>query len=105
MNHLEEYWRCFLLLLKQQLKGISAETLMLTVLAAVIAIHLIWFVFHRLAGKEGSKRREAVLFLIAGYACFMYQVTLFIGSHKRKRVYVQKNIYGVFRQFPHQLYH
>ncbi len=43
---------------KQQLKGISAETLMLTVLAAVIAIHLIWFVFHRLAGKEGSKRKR-----------------------------------------------
>ena len=90
MNHLEEYWRCFLVLLKQQLKGISAETLMLTVLAAVIAIHLIWFVFHRLAGKEGSKRREAVLFLIAGYACFMYQVTLYNREpNSRKGVYTE----------------
>ena len=63
---------------------------MLTVLAAVIAIHLIWFVFHRLAGKEGSKRREAVLFLIAGYACFMYQVTLYNREpNSRKGVYTE----------------
>lgn len=63
--------------IRQQSRGVSVTTLLLTWLIAILLIHLICIFYSRIVGKRYSGTKELLWILIAGYVCFGCQITLF----------------------------
>ena len=74
---IHDFFDYLLRYIRQQSRGISIETILLTWLIGIVLIHLICMISHRIAGRKCSWYKEILWFLIVGYFCFGCQITLF----------------------------
>lgn len=64
-------------LIAEQLEGISWTVLFLMMTAAFLLVHVAVLIWSRLRGREMRPGKEILLMLLAGYACFLFQITFY----------------------------
>ena len=64
-------------LIAEQLEGISWTLLLLMMTAVFLLAHVAVLIWSRLRGEEMRPGKEILLMLLAGYACFLFQITFY----------------------------
>ena len=64
-------------LIAEQLEGISWTLLLLMMTAVFLLVHVAVLIWSRLRGEEMRPGKEILLMLLAGYACFLFQITFY----------------------------
>lgn len=72
---LDIIWDYFMRLVKEQLEGVSYENLCILILAEIIVVNLVCFVYTRFTGNKIKLMTKIAWSLLIGYGCFIYMVT------------------------------
>ncbi|MCR4903457.1 MAG: VanZ family protein [Butyrivibrio sp.] len=78
-------WGFFLYIFKQQTEGVSVIAFLATTTISVIVLNVIFLLYERISEKKLEKRYKRTLFLMAVYACIIFQIAFYrrIGSEKQ----------------------